>query len=125
MNRELTTTEIRLNNIRLFARHGVMGQEQLTGGDFTVTIAVGYDFSRAMETDDVDDTLNYAELFRIVKEQMDIPSRLLEHVAGRIATEVFNQWPDIQYVSIQITKVNPPMGADCDGATVSLTLRHP
>ena len=103
----------------------MMEQERLTGGDFTVTIAVGYDFSRAMETDDVDDTLNYAELFRIVKEQMDIPSRLLEHVAGRIATEVFSQWPDIQYVSIQITKVNPPMGADCDGATVSLTLRHP
>ncbi len=116
--------EIKLNNIRFHSRHGVMEQERTTGGDFSVTIAVGYDFSRALESDDVADTLNYAELFRIVKEQMDIPSRLIEHVAGRIAKRVFEEWPEVQYVHIDITKMNPPMGADCDGATVSLTMHH-
>ncbi len=117
--------EIKLNNIRLHSRHGVMEQERTTGGDFSVTIAVGYDFSRALESDDVADTLNYAELFCIVKEQMDIPSLLIEHVAGRIAKRVFEEWPEAQYVHIDITKMNPPMGADCDGATVSLTMHHP
>ena len=116
--------EIKLNNIRFHSRHGVMEQERTTGGDFSVTISVGYDFSRALESDDVADTLNYAELFRIVKEQMDIPSRLIEHVAGRIAKRVFEEWPESQYVHIDITKMNPPMGADCDGATVSLTMHH-
>ncbi len=117
--------EIKLNNIRLHSHHGVMEQERTTGGDFSVTIAVGYDFSRALESDDVADTLNYAELFRIVKEQMDIPSRLIEHVAGRIAKRVFVEWPEAQYVHIDITKMNPPMGADCHGATVSLTMHPP
>ena len=116
------TTEIRLNNIRLYARHGVMEQERVVGGDFTVTLAVGYDFTCAMQTDDVADTLNYAQLFEVVKRQMAIPSRLLEHVAGRIADEVFDAWPDVQYLHLEITKINPPMGADCDGATVVVHL---
>ena len=114
--------EIRLNNIRFFARHGVMEQERTVGGDFAVTLTVGYDFSRAMQTDDVADTLNYAQLFEVVKRQMDIPSRLLEHVAGRIADEVFQTWPEAQYLHLEITKLNPPMGADCDGATVVVHL---
>lgn len=101
-----------------------MEQERVTGGAFRVSLVVGYDFSRALETDCVDDTLNYAELFRIVREQMDIPSRLIEHVAGRIADKVLRQWPKAQYVKVEITKVNPPMGAECDGASVSLTLHH-
>lgn len=115
-------TEIRLNNIRFFARHGVMEQEGAVGGDFAVIVTVGYDFSRAMQTDDVADTLNYAQLFEVVKRQMDIPSRLLEHVAGRIADEVFRTWPEAQYLHLEITKLNPPMGADCDGATVVVHL---
>lgn len=116
------TTEIRLNNIRLYARHGVMEQERVVGGHFTVTLTVGYDFARAIRTDDVADTLNYAQLFEVVKRQMDIPSKLLEHVAGRIADEVFSTWPEAQYLHLEITKLNPPMGADCDGATVVVHL---
>ncbi len=116
------TTEIRLNNIRLYARHGVMEQERVVGGHFDVTLTVGYDFTRAMRTDDVADTLNYAQLFEVVKRQMDIPSKLLEHVAGRIADEVFSTWPEAQYLHLEITKLNPPMGADCDGATVVVHL---
>lgn len=116
------TTEIRLNNIRLYARHGVMEQERVVGGHFAVTLTVGYDFTRAMRTDDVADTLNYAQLFEVVKRQMDVPSKLLEHVAGRIADEVFSTWPEAQYLHLEITKLNPPMGADCDGATVVVHL---
>lgn len=99
-----------------------MEQERVVGAHFAVTLTVGYDFTRAMRTDDVADTLNYAQLFEVVKRQMDIPSRLLEHVAGRIADEVFRTWPETQYLHLEITKLNPPMGADCDGATVVVHL---
>ena len=119
---KITDMEIRLNDIRLFARHGVLEQERDTGGDFRVSMAVGYDFSRALNTDCVNDTLNYAQLFQVVKSQMDIPSRLIEHVAGRIAKQVLSRWPEAQYVKVDITKVNPPMHADCKGAVVSLRM---
>jgi len=99
-----------------------MPQERRVGADFLLSLRVGYDFSKAMRTDEVGDTLNYAEVCRIVKEEMDKPSALLEHVAGRIADAIFRQFPDVRSIDLELTKQNPPMGADCEGAGVELHL---
>ncbi len=115
---------ITLRNLRFHARHGVMPQERLTGGDFVVTVRVGYDITKAMRTDEVGDTLNYAVLYEIVKGEMMQPSCLLEHVAGRIGESIFSQLPEVTSVDIELTKVNPPMGADCDGAVIELHLTN-
>ena len=99
-----------------------MPQERKVGADFTVSLRVGADLSRAVESDAVEDTLNYATLFEVVKQEMAIPSQLLEHVAGRIGKAVFNRFPQVETVEVVLTKVNPPMGADCQGASVELHL---
>ena len=109
---------IYLNELRFYAFHGVMPQEQQVGGEFLVDVRVGYPIQTAMETDDVADTLNYAELYQLVKQQMDIPSKLLEHVAGRIVKAIHQQFPLVLSIQLRITKKNPPMGADCNGAGV-------
>ena len=124
MNMELKQSYIALRNMRFFGRHGVMEQEQVTGGDFVMTVRVGYDVTRAMASDNVDDTLNYAVLYELIRQEMDKPSKLLEHVAGRIAERIFDELPVVTTVDIELTKVNPPMGADCDGATVELHLTN-
>ncbi len=111
-----------LRDVRLRAFHGVDPQETAVGGDFVVNLRVGYDFSRAMATDDVGDTLSYADLYDIVKREMGVPSKLLEHVAGRIAAAVVEYCPAIRSVDLTVTKVNPPMGADCGGAGVEIHL---
>ena len=69
---------IHIDDIRLHAYHGVLPQEQLTGNDYIINVRVGYDISRAMYTDDVADTLNYAEVYNIIKEEMNVPSKLIE-----------------------------------------------
>ena len=111
-----------LRDVRLRAFHGVDPQETAVGGDFVVNLRVGYDFSRAMATDDVSDTLSYADLYDIVKREMGVPSKLLEHVAGRIAAAVVEYCSAIRSVDLTVTKVNPPMGADCGGAGVEIHL---
>ena len=113
---------ITLRNLRFHATHGVMAQERITGGDFVVTVRVGYDITAAMASDAVDDTLNYAELYELVKREMMQPSNLLEHVAGRIGESIFREMAGVTSVDIDLSKVNPPMGADCDGASVELHL---
>lgn len=118
----LTESYIYLDNLRFHSRHGVAPQERVTGGDFIVSLRVGYDFGRALETDDVADTLNYADIYNNVRAQMDVPSRLLEHAAGRIAKSLFGSFPAIRSLHLKLTKCNPPMGADCDGAGVELHL---
>ena len=115
-------SRIFIAGLRMRACHGVLPQERIVGGDFEVNLSVEYDITRAMATDDVADTLSYADLSELVRREMAVPSNLLEHVAGRIAKTIIERWPQVQSVSLSITKLNPPMGADCDGAGVELHL---
>lgn len=121
---KLSSAYIHLRNVRFQAFHGVMPQEKRVGGSFLVDLRVGYPLAVAMQTDEVADTLNYAELYEIVEREMAIPSRLLEHVAGRIATAVKAAFPQAQSIDLVVTKQNPPMGADCDGAAVEIHLTN-
>ena len=116
----LTDGFITLRNVRFRAFHGVLPQERQVGGDFLVTLRVGYPLEWAMETDDVADTLDYSALYAIVEREMAVPSKLLEHVAGRIVKAVTASFPKVTSVDMELTKQNPPMGADCDGAAVEV-----
>ena len=115
-------TYIRLEKLRFRALHGVLPQERQVGGDFTVTLRIGYPWQAAMETDAVADTLDYAAVFRLVQREMVLPSQLLEHVAGRIAKALLRDFPQISSIDLWLTKTCPPMGADSEGAGVELHL---
>ena len=115
-------TYIFLNKLKFRAFHGVLPQERLVGGDFVVTLRIGYPWQQAMTTDDVADTLDYAAVYTLVKTEMGQPSQLLEHVAGRIVKTLFQQFPAITSIDLWLTKMTPPMGADGEGAGVELHL---
>lgn len=121
---KLMSSKIYLRNVRFHAFHGVLPQEGIVGNDYLVNLVLDYDFSSAMKTDDLQGTLNYAEVYQKVREEMAVPSKLLEHVAGRIAHRLFSDFPEIQKLQLSITKVNPPMGADSDGSGVEVVLTN-
>ena len=118
----ITASYIHLRNVRFHAFHGVMPQERRVGAYFLVNLRVGYPLEKAMRSDEVADTLNYAALYAVVREEMMTPSNLLEHVAGRIADAVIKAFPQVTSIDLELTKENPPMGADCDGAGVEIHL---
>ena len=114
----LTESYICLHEVRFYAFHGVMPQERSVGGEFLVSVKVGYPLEKAMSSDDVADTLNYAALYELVKKEMMQPSGLLEHVMGRIVEAIEKAFPEVTSVEVKIKKVNPPMGSDSNGAEV-------
>ena len=118
----ITASYIHLRNVRFHAFHGVMPQERRVGAYFLVNLRVGYPSEKAMRSDEVADTLNYAALYAVVRQEMMTPSNLLEHVAGRIADAVIKAFPQVTSIDLELTKENPPMGADCDGAGVEIHL---
>ena len=120
----LRQSTIFIDRLRVYAFHGVMAQERRVGGWFTVTLRVHYNIEKAMATDNVCHTLDYATLCQLVKRQMATPSDLLEHVAGRIAQEIFGCFPQTTALTLQIVKLNPPMGADCKGAGVEIEMTN-
>lgn len=109
-----------LKDICCYAYHGVAPQENIIGNEYIINLKLKVNVSRAMQTDDVVDTVNYAEIHEAVKAEMAIPSKLLEHVCGRIVDKLFERFPDIEEIELRLSKRNPPMGADIDAAGVEL-----
>lgn len=118
MEPNLQSSSIVLRGLRFHAYHGVMEQERTVGNDYVVDVSIDCSIDKAMESDDVADTINYAEVYDLIGEEMRQPSRLLEHVLGRIGKRLLRSFPEMDAVSLRLMKLNPPMGADCDGAGV-------
>ena len=118
----LTASYIHLRQVRFHAFHGVLSQERQVGADFVLDLKVGYPLEQAMQSDEVTDTLNYAALYDLVAHEMQQPSKLLEHVAGRMAEAIGKTFPQVTSIDLELIKLNPPMGADCEGASVEIHL---
>ncbi len=119
---KMSKSYILLRRLRFHAFHGVMEQERTVGNDYEVSLRIKYNTAKAMVSDEVEDTVNYAEVSALVAQEMRIPGKLLEHVAGRIGERLFQNFPQIEELELHIIKVNPPMGADCDGAGIEIHL---
>ncbi|MBQ8521242.1 MAG: dihydroneopterin aldolase [Bacteroides sp.] len=102
---------IQMKGIQLYAFHGVLPQETAVGANFYIDLKLKTDFSHAAQTDKLEGTVSYAEVYEAVKEEMQIPSKLLEHVCQRIAGRIFRDFPTVEALDIELTKENPPMGA--------------
>lgn len=114
---------ISLNSLRIYAYHGALPQERTVGGDYMVDLSVELPFSpTACQDDKLEGTINYATLYDIVAREMRQPANLLEHLAWRIGHAVRGAFPQIESATVKVTKVNPPLGATCNGASVEITL---
>lgn len=110
--------KVLLKDVRLYGYHGVLQQERVVGANYILNIAIDTDFSKAMETDALEGTISYAEVYETIKAEMAVPSQLLEHVGGRICRALFDRFPTAKTIHLEILKENPPMGADCAGAGI-------
>ena len=113
-----------MTDLCFYAYIGLGVQESLVRNEFIVTLRLRTELKRAIQTDEVDDTLSYAEVFEAVKDEMSRPSRLLEHIAGRIVQRLFHDFPALDGIELSLMKRNPPMGADIEGAGVELSVER-
>ena len=116
------TQFIEIKGMSFYAYHGVMEQEKKVGNTYTIDLKLYTDLSKAIQTDNLDDTINYAAVFDVVKEEMKVSSQLLEHVAGRIINHIKQCFPKITAVEIRLAKLNPPISGDIKEAAVVISL---
>jgi dihydroneopterin aldolase len=113
-----TMDYIELKNMVFYAYHGVLEQEKTVGNTFTVSLRLYLNLSAATQSDHLEDTLNYAEVFEIVKNEMAVPSNLLEHAASRIIKIIKQTFPLIVKIQIRLAKVRPQVGGEMEEAAV-------
>lgn len=112
--------KIELTNMEFFAYHGVFPEERELGNIFLVNISMELDAPKACYTDALEDTLNYQEIYDVVKAEMAIPSKLLEHVTARIKHTICLKFPFIKDISVRVSKKNPPLGGKVDWVSIEL-----
>ena len=111
---------IKLKNIRTYSYHGCLIEEGKIGSDYIVNLEVKTDLRKSSLTDDLKDTVDYVLLNSIVVEEMAIRSNLLEHVAHRIITRIFNEIPEVSRIIVAVSKLNPPIGGDVEAVTIEM-----
>ena len=111
---------IRIENMKFYAYHGCFSEEQAIGTRFQVDVAMSTDTSKAQQSDNIGDTVNYLSVYQVVKREMMIPSHLLEHVADRIGRAVLESFPAVDSMVVKVSKMNPPLGGQMDCVSVEI-----
>ena len=106
--------------MKFYAYHGVEAQERKVGNTFVADLVLSAPIEEAVKSDAIENTINYATIYEVVKREMAIPSNLLEHVAGRILTALKDAFPELLAIELRLAKMNPPLGGDVRSASVIL-----
>ncbi len=105
---KIEAMKITLHEMRFYAYHGVFPQEQRVGNQFVVELTFWADVAGSVRSDELEETISYADVYEVIKAEMAIPSRLLEHVVGRISERLFSTFPRMQRLALTLSKCNPP-----------------
>ncbi|MCE2613589.1 dihydroneopterin aldolase [Flavobacteriaceae bacterium D16] len=111
---------VRVENIRLYAYHGCLKEEAVIGSDYRVDVSVEADLNKAANSDDLKHTVDYVHIHQIVKEEMKIRSKLLEHVGKRILDRIFKEIELVSDAKVVVSKINPPIGGNVQQVSVEL-----
>jgi len=112
--------KIIVKGIKLYAYHGCTDEEQKIGTHYEVDVIIDANLKKAAKSDKLNDTIDYAIVYEIVKEQMAIKSRLIEHVAQRIIDKLLVKLPAIEKIKVRVSKISPPINGVLDGVCVEL-----
>ncbi len=112
--------KVALEGLEFHAYHGVYPHERSSGNKFEVDVFVETEFLDSAFHDDLAGTINYEELYAIVKTEMAKPSKLLETVGHAIAKQTLSYFKEAKKVEVRISKFNPPIGGVCKRATVTV-----
>ena len=117
---KIEAMKITLHEMRFYAYHGVFAQEQRVGNHFIVELSFWVDIAESLHRDELEETISYADVYEVIKAEMAIQSRLLEHVVGRISERLFATFPRMQRIALTLSKCNPPFPGEVHSAAVTL-----
>jgi dihydroneopterin aldolase len=109
---------VEVNGIKLYAFHGCLPEEEKIGGNYIVDVYLETDFSEAAANDDLSKTVDYVVVNEIVKQEMAIRSKLIEHVGQRIYIQIKKTVKNIDFLRVKVIKVCPPINGDVNNVAI-------
>jgi 7,8-dihydroneopterin aldolase/epimerase/oxygenase len=99
---------IELRGLEFFSFHGLYEEEKKVGGEFVVDVIAKFP-ALDHKLNSIDETVNYAELFTIIKGEMDQPRKLLETIAQSIAEKIYAKYAVLKQIEVRIEKKKAPI----------------
>jgi dihydroneopterin aldolase len=115
------TATIAIENMEFYAFHGCYDTEKRVGNHFRVSLRLEADLDAAAASDRIEETINYLTVYELVAGEMRIVSDILEHVAGRIVEALYARFPQLERVTVEVSKLAPPLGGPVERTSVTLT----
>ncbi|MFJ7936832.1 dihydroneopterin aldolase [Sporosarcina sp. NPDC096371] len=114
---------IHLNEMEFYGYHGALPEENKLGQRFRVTISLATDLSEAGETDDLEKTVNYAEVYLVCRSIVEgEPVKLIETVAEKVAANVMKEFAaKVTGVRVVLVKPDPPIPGHYASVSVDIT----
>ncbi len=118
----MNRTKIELKDLAFYAHHGVLAEEASMGQRFRIDLCLrlveGLDFA----DDTPDCTVNYAEVYDLVKKLFTGRRyNLLETAADVIAAGVLQRFEKVREVTVQVKKPSVPVDCICEYFSVEVT----
>lgn len=111
---------IEVKNIEVYAHHGCLKEEGKIGQKYFVDVVIGTNFSKATDTDDLEDTIDYVVINRIVEEKMAVRHHLIEAVGQSIVDGLKERYPKILYISVKVIKPYPPINGNVEHVAIEI-----
>lgn len=114
---------IHVNEMEFYGYHGALPEENKLGQRFRVNLSMAVDLKVAGESDDLDKTVNYAEVFELCRTIVEgEPRKLIEAVAERIAGDVLRIYTNkVKGCKVTVIKPDPPIRGNYDSVAVEIT----
>ena len=113
--------KIYINGIKTYGYHGSIQEERVLGQYFITDIVLYIDLTAASETDDLNETVHYGEVYNLAEEIIKgEPVSLIERLAGKINAELFDRYDKIVEIETTITKPNPPIDGNYESVAITL-----
>ena len=114
--------KIYVNGMRFYGYHGVYAEENKLGQRFNADVTVELDLHKAGVTDDLNYTVNYAEIYKICKGIAEGKTfKLIEAVAENIASKILDTFSAVESCTVKLYKPDPPIPGYYESVAVEIT----
>ena len=121
MHKENQRICLRIVNLQLHAYHGAVSEERILGGKYAIDLELWYDGTRALQTDALQDAVNYEAVVALLSRSLNHHKfYLVEKVAAYLLDQVFHHFPQIEQATIRVRKLSPPIKHLLDHVEVEL-----
>ena len=114
-------TKLFIDGLEVFSNHGLFAEEKKLGQKFVFDIECLVDYSKAIVSDEMTDSVSYADITEVIyKTSTKNTFNLLERLAGEVVKNIFKTFPEVEEIKLVINKPSAPITYNFKGCGVKL-----